>query len=51
MRAVENVLRTIAAEGTQKSLVGSMQTRQELYDLLGYANYEARDRSYFQGDA
>jgi 2-methylisocitrate lyase-like PEP mutase family enzyme len=25
-----------------------MQTRQELYDLLGYNNYEARDREYFR---
>jgi hypothetical protein len=24
-----------------------MLTRQELYDLLGYADYEARDREYF----
>ena len=27
-----------------------MQTRQELYDLLGYTDYEARDRSYFGGE-
>ena len=51
MRAVERALRKIAAEGTQKAIVGEMQTRQELYDLLGYAGYEERDQSYFQGDA
>jgi methylisocitrate lyase len=51
MGAVERALRKIAAEGTQKAIVGEMQTRQELYDLLGYAGYEERDRSYFQGDA
>ncbi len=51
MRAVEQALATIAAEGTQRSLIPAMQTRQELYDLLGYDGYEARDRGYFQGDA
>jgi len=51
MRAVEQALRTIADSGTQKSLVAGMQTRQELYELLGYSDFEARDRSYFQGDS
>ncbi|MCE9606273.1 MAG: methylisocitrate lyase [Planctomycetia bacterium] len=50
MRAVEQALTTMYAEGTQKSLVGKMQTRQELYELLGYSDFEARDQSYFQGD-
>jgi 2-methylisocitrate lyase-like PEP mutase family enzyme len=26
-----------------------MQTRAELYDLLGYTDWEARDRAYFEG--
>jgi hypothetical protein len=26
-----------------------MQSRAELYDLLGYEDWEARDRSYFGG--
>lgn len=51
MRAVEQALATIAAEGTQRNLLPNMQTRQELYDLLGYAGYEARDSGYFHGDA
>lgn len=51
MRAVEQALATIAAEGTQRNLLPNMQTRQELYDLLGYAGYEERDRGYFHGDA
>lgn len=50
MKAVADALQTIAAEGTQRSLVDRMQTRQELYDLLGYAGYEQRDRSYFTGE-
>lgn len=51
MRAVEEALAAIAKDGTQQGLIGKMQTRQQLYDLLGYSDFEARDRSYFQGDA
>lgn len=51
MHAVEAGLREIAATGTQRGLQNQMQTRQQLYDLLGYADFEARDQSYFQGDA
>jgi methylisocitrate lyase len=47
MRAVEAALAVVADEGTQQSLLDLMQTRQELYDLLGYAGYEERDRHYF----
>lgn len=50
MRAVEEALAAIAKDGTQKGLIGKMQTRQQLYDLLGYSDFEARDRSYFQGE-
>lgn len=48
-RAVEQGLAEIAAAGTQRALVERMQTRQELYDLLGYAGFEQRDRRYFTG--
>lgn len=51
MRAVEEALAVIAKDGTQKGIIDKMQTRQQLYDLLGYSDFEARDRSYFQGDA
>jgi len=51
MRAVEEALAVIAKDGTQKGIVDKMQTRQQLYGLLGYSDFEARDRSYFQGDA
>lgn len=53
MKGVEAALATIFAEGTQRDLLDVMQTRQELYDLLGYEGYEARDRKFFQaeGDA
>ena len=36
MKAMEAGLAMIAAEGTQESLLDLMQTREELYDLLGY---------------
>ena len=39
-KAALNVYRTIRGDGTQKSVLGSMQTREELYDLLGYHDYE-----------
>jgi methylisocitrate lyase len=49
MKAAEDTLRDLLTHGTQKALVPKMQTRQELYDLLGYTGYEARDRAYFGG--
>jgi methylisocitrate lyase len=48
MKGVEAALNMIAADGKQTELLDLMQTRQELYDLLGYATYEARDREYFE---
>jgi methylisocitrate lyase len=50
MKAVEAALALLDMEGTQAELVDDMQTRQELYDLLGYQDYEARDREYFGGN-
>lgn len=38
--AALKVLRTIRTEGTQKSLLDTMQTREELYDFLDYHAYE-----------
>ena len=49
MKAAEDALRDLHAHGTQKASVPNMQTRQELYDLLGYTGYEERDRAYFGG--
>ena len=39
-RAAENVYRALREEGTQKGVVDTMQTRTELYDVLGYQEYE-----------
>ncbi len=41
-RAAENVYRTIREDGTQKPAIDSMQTRMELYDVLGYHEYEEK---------
>jgi methylisocitrate lyase len=38
--AAENVYKTLRKEGTQESVVDTMQTRKELYDVLGYHEYE-----------
>jgi methylisocitrate lyase len=47
MKAIESTLSFLAADGTQRELLDLMQTRQELYELLEYESYEARDREYF----
>ncbi len=48
MKASEAALAMLAAEGSQTELLDLMQSRQELYDLLGYKDYEERDREYFE---
>lgn len=40
--AAQNVYRCIREEGTQASVVETMQTRSDLYEVLGYHAYEAR---------
>jgi methylisocitrate lyase len=47
MKAAQETLADIAAKGHQRDRLPSMLTRAELYDLLNYAGYEARDRAYF----
>ena len=39
-RAAEQVYGTIRSQGTQKAAVAAMQTRAELYEVLGYHEYE-----------
>jgi len=48
MKVAEAALDTIAADGIQTDLMDMMQTRQELYDLLGYQDFEQRDREFFR---
>jgi methylisocitrate lyase len=47
LRAARETLADIQAKGHQRDRLGDMLTRAELYDLLGYAGYEARDQAYF----
>lgn len=47
MKAAETTLLALRESGTQRGLLDRFQTRAELYDLLGYDGWEARDRSYF----
>jgi methylisocitrate lyase len=47
MGAVEEGLRTLAADGTQESLLPRMQTRSRLYELLGYEDYAAFDSAVY----
>ncbi len=41
-QAALNVYQTLRREGTQKKVVASMQTHDELYDFLGYHSYESK---------
>ncbi len=47
MGAVTEALAAIDADGTQAALVDRMQTRAELYDLLGYADYAKFDTTVY----
>jgi len=46
--AALNVYQHILADGTQQNTVDSMQTRMELYDFLGYHNYEQKLDQLFE---
>jgi methylisocitrate lyase len=41
-KAAENVYRAIREDGTQTNAIDTMQTRMELYDVLGYHEYEEK---------
>ena len=49
-KAAENVYTSILEEGDQKAVIDTMQTRMELYDYLGYHDYEQKlDQLFAQG--
>ena len=49
-KAAENVYQTLRTEGTQKNVVDTMQTRQELYDRINYHAFEQYlDASFVKG--
>lgn len=39
-KAAENVFETIRRDGTQKNVLESMQTREELYERINYYEFE-----------
>lgn len=43
MKSAEAALRELKQSGTQRILLGGMQTRKELYELLDYEQYEKTD--------
>jgi methylisocitrate lyase len=47
MGVVEEALDVLEATGTQESLVGRMQTRSRLYELVDYASYQQFDEEIF----
>jgi len=47
-KAVDEMLLKLRSLGTQRELLGQMQTRQELYDLLRYEDYEKRDKDWYE---
>jgi methylisocitrate lyase len=50
-KAALGVYQSIAANGDQKEVVESMQTRKELYDVLGYHAYEDKLDALFDAEA
>ena len=47
-QAAQRVYQTIRREGTQKNVIDSMQTRDELYDVLDYHDYERKLDELFE---
>jgi methylisocitrate lyase len=41
-KAALNVYQAVRRDGTQRNVVDTMQTRMELYDVIGYHAYEQR---------
>jgi methylisocitrate lyase len=50
-KAAEVVYGVIRNEGTQKNVTEQMQTRAELYDVLGYHDYETKLNELFEREA
>jgi methylisocitrate lyase len=50
-KAAEAVYQAIRRDGTQKQVIDTMQTRAELYDRIGYHEYERKLDALFQAGA
>ena len=48
-KAMEDALAKTLSRGTQRDLLGEMQTRAELYDLIRYSEYERMDELFREG--
>lgn len=49
-KAIETMLAELKSAGSQRALLEQMQTRQQLYDLLRYGDYESRSKEYHEPD-
>ncbi len=49
-KAALHFYETVRRDGTQKGIVDTLQTRAELYDFLGYHDYEDKLDALFAGD-
>ena len=49
-KAALNVYKTLRKDGSQASVIDSMQTRMELYEFLGYHEYEQKLDKLFAND-
>jgi methylisocitrate lyase len=47
LKSAHDTLADLKTLGHQRDRLPQMLTRAELYDLLGYKDYEDRDRAYF----
>jgi methylisocitrate lyase len=45
--AMQTALEEISASGLQTALLDQMQTRQQLYDVIGYEDFDPQDRHHF----
>ena len=50
-KAALNVYQHLLDDGTQKAVVDTMQTRMELYDFLGYHEYEQKLDQLFEDES
>jgi methylisocitrate lyase len=50
-KAALNLYETVRREGTQKNIIDTLQTRDELYDFLGYHAYEDKLDALFRKEA
>jgi methylisocitrate lyase len=46
LKAATDALAELANRGTQREMLDRMTTREELYDIVGYPEWEARERRY-----